>query len=180
MSLLGLMKVRSESADITMIYLATFILVAGQLLSLEPARILHSPLQSWGYFSADWITSVCFGSQQCWEASQHMATIDWVSCHYHMKNIVLSVLTNGKPIEIEKLMVIVQLKTLPEALVWSQHFGIMLSLPPWPPDQIWSFGMDDMLCQLVTQGGTKAFVVLSSPLNPLVLYLQLLGPSLQL
>lgn len=35
MSLLGLMKVRPESEDITMIYLPSFILFAGQLLSLE-------------------------------------------------------------------------------------------------------------------------------------------------
>lgn len=163
-----------------MIYLSTFILIAGQLLSLEPAWILHSPLQSWGYFSADWITSVHFGSQQCSEPRQHMAAMDWVSCHYQMKNIVLSVLTNGKPIEIEKPMVIVQLKTLPEALMWSQRFGIVFSLPPWSPDQIWSFGMGDILCQLVTQGGTKVFVLLACPLNPLGLHLQVLGPSLQL
>lgn len=177
MSLLGLMKVRSESADITMIYLPTFILNAGQLLSLDPAWILHFPHQSWGYFSTDWITSVHSGSQQCSEPSQHIA----VSYHYQMKNTVPSVLTNGKPIEIEKPekpMVIPQLKILPEAFKWSQHFAFCL--PPRPHDQIWSFGMGNMLCQLVTQGGTKAFVVLACPLNPLGLYLQVPGPSLQL
>lgn len=94
--------------------------------------------------------------------------------------IILSVLTNGKPIEIEKPMVIPQLKTLPKAVMWSKHFGTMFNLPPWLPEQIWSFGMGDMLCQLVTQGGTKTFVVLPCPLNPLALYLQVLGPSLQL
>lgn len=176
MSLLGLMKVRSESADITMIYLPTFILFAGQLLSLEPAWILHFPVQSWGCFSADWITSVHSGSQQCSEPRQHMATMDWVSYHYQMKNTVLSVLTNGKPIEIEKPER--PIKTLPRALMWSQYFDF--NLPPWPPDQIWSFGMGDRLCQLVTQGGTKAFAVLACPLNPLGLYLQVLGASLQL
>lgn len=167
MSLLGLMKVRSESEDITMIYLPSFILFAGQLLSLEPTWVLHSPLQSWGYFSVNWVTSVHSGSQQCSEPSQHMAAMGWVSYHYQMKNVVLSILTNGKPIEIEKPMVIPQLKTLPEDLMWSQHFGTMFSLPPRPADQIGSFGMGDMLCQLVTLGGTKAFVVLACSLNPL-------------
>lgn len=87
-------------------------------------------------------------------------------------------LTNGKPIEIEKPTIIPQLKT--KAPMWSQHFGTTFSLPSWLPDQIWSFGMGDMLCLLVTQRGTKAFVVFAFPLNPLGLYLQLLGPSLQL
>lgn len=46
-----------------------------------------------------------------------MAAMGWVSYHYQMKNVVLSILTNGKPIEIEKPMVIPQLKTLPEDLM---------------------------------------------------------------
>ena len=46
----------------------------------------------------------------------------------------------------------------------------MYGLPteaPWPPDQICWFDMGDTLCQMVILGGTRAFLVLACPLNPL-------------